>query len=176
MKYHLNSSIFIKGLLDKSYKKEYLCDVLGVTTRSINNYLNGEKLSKQAFTSLITFLDRENINPFSLIDFDDANHLYHASKEGLKGKISVTYNKNRRLDFGEGFYLCESFFTAVSYVDNYSFPKIYRFNRKNILKHKHFIFDESLEGARDWTLYIGLNRKKIANHNEEVFFNELYPA
>lgn len=175
MKYFLNNSIFINGLVNKyQYSKEFLCEYLNVSRRAVNNYLNGKKLSNKAFINLTILLDEKMIDPFSLIDFDDANHLYHASREGIKGKISVNYNKNHQLDFGGGFYLSESFKTVLSYVDHYPSPIIIRFSKNEITRHKQYIFGESLIDAKNWVLFIGLNRKKIPNKNDELFLKEYY--
>lgn len=175
MKYRLNNSVFIKGLINKfNYSRDFLTAYLNVSTRSITNYLNDQKLTKNVFKKLITLLENENINPFSLIDFDDKNHLYHASKEGINGKISVHYNSSHQLDFGEGFYLSESFRTALSYVDHYPSPTIYRFKRKQILNHNKYVFSENKVDVRNWVLLIGLNRRKIIRENEELFIKEYY--
>ena len=157
-----------------------LANLLGISERSINYYLGQEqtKISDEIFNKIIKLIESKNFDLFDLFNLDDEKYLFHASREGIVGKITTTKNKEKARDFDYGFYLSESFKVAATYVDDEEEPHIYRFLKKDVLVGNRYLFEDNLEGCINWVLFIGLSRKKIVNLTDKNFlteyFNELF--
>ena len=177
----LNLGSLIEGLKNKmGYTNEKLASALGVDPRTINNYISDKfsptsNADKNVFNRILGIIKANDLSLFELFGLDGDNYLFHGSKTGIVGNISIHHNKaNNLLDFGNGFYLSESFMTAVTYVDSAPNPHIYRFKKEDIVKQniKKFKFGTDDIGNRDWVLFIGLCRKKIADPNDQTILNE----
>ena len=100
--------------------------------------------------------------------------MFHGSRTHIDGTITTKRNEDRLKDFGSGFYLSESFKTAITYVDNNADPHVYRFKKEDIFKRDIYYFKDSLQDSVDWVLYIGLNRNKIVEAADRAFLNEYF--
>ncbi|MBE6141491.1 MAG: DUF3990 domain-containing protein [Erysipelotrichaceae bacterium] len=179
MKTELNISFVIKRLMNVlNYSSATLADFLGVEPRQINNYINRHNNpSPIVFNKIISLINDNNLDIYDLFDIEgNDGYLFHGSKVGgIIGDISTTRNINEPIDFGNGFYLSETFKTAISYVITYPHPVIYRFNEKDILKTKIYSFyDDKVLGEEDWVLFIGYNRYKIKEERDRVFIREYF--
>ena len=157
-----------------------LANLLGVSERSINYYLGQEqtKISDEIFNKIVKLIENKNLDLFELFDLDDEKYLFHASREGIVGKITTNKNKEKARDFDFGFYLSESFKVAATYIDDEDKPHIYRFLKKDVLVGNRYLFEDNLQGHINWVLFIGLSRKKIDQPADKNFlteyFNELF--
>lgn len=157
-----------------------LANLLGISERSVNYYLGQEqtKISDEIFNKIVKLIENKNLDLFDLFDLDGDKYLFHASREGIIGKITTTKNKEKARDFDFGFYLSESFKVAATYVDDEEEPHIYRFLKKDVLVGNRYLFEDNLEGRINWVLFIGLSRKKIVDLADKNFlteyFNELF--
>ena len=153
-----------------------LANLLGISERSVNYYLGQEqtKISDEIFNKIIKLIENKNLDLFDLFDLDDDKYLFHASREGIIGKITTTKNKEKARDFDFGFYLSESFKVAATYVDHEDNPHIYRFHKEDVLKGKQFIFGSNIKDSINWVLFIGLSRGKIKNKQDKVFLKEYF--
>lgn len=170
----LNISYIIPNLIKRlNVSASEMADLLGVSEKSLNNYLNGSSPTVKVFNKITNILDSSNIDIFDLFNFD-GDYLFHASEFGIKGQISANRNKIKKygLDFGHGFYLSESFKVAITYVDDTEEvePHIYRFKKEDVCKGKTFVLNDS----RYWVLYIGLNRGKIKDETLQSVINAFF--
>ena len=104
-------------------------------------------------------------------DKKDRLLLFHGSKDGIKGELSLKY-ANSRSDFGVGFYLGESYGQASSWVSDSAKGSVYCFYTKlkglNVLK-----FDVDMDWMLAICVYRGylddkLDKKIIKNIIENI--------
>lgn len=150
-----------------------LADALRINVRSIKNYLNGANISPEIRTSLFNYLLTMNYDLFDVLDLEDDSYFYHMSSQGIEG-IITTKKSSRYNDFGNAFYLSDSFKTAATYIKVNDNPRIYCFKKEKVVNLNPYIFKDTLTGSIDWVLYIGLNRNKIENPRFVSFLNEKY--
>ena len=174
----INISFALRKLMTRiNYDSMMMANVLGVDIKSINNYLNKHTNPSPNVTRKICILiDENNLNIYQLFDIEgDDGYLFHGSQTGgLDGKISALKNKNEINDFDYGFYLSDSLKNAINYIIDKPEPVVYRFKKEDVIKGKIYNFSEEKHGEQDWILYIGLNRNKITNSYDKMFFKEYY--
>ncbi len=155
-----------------------LASLIGISERSLNYYLDDndskKEVSEEIFNKITSFIENKGFDLFSLFDLDGEEYLFHASRIGIEGKISTQKNVGYLKDFGNGFYLSESFKVAATYIDQEKNPHIYRFFKKDIVKGKKFIFGNTLKDSINWVLFIGLSRGKMRNISDISFLNEYF--
>lgn len=174
----LNLSFTLKNLMDRlNYDIQSISSILNVDPKTIENYLSKHSNPTAAIANKITkLIDENNLDIYSLLDIEpNTSYLFHGSKTGgLHGKISTLRNKGDFNDFDNGFYLSDSLKNAINYVIEQKSPVIYRFKKEDVLKGTIYNFSKEDNGERDWIIYIGLNRGKITNQEDEMFFREYY--
>ena len=176
MKYDVNISFVLNKLIERlGYTRDELVTILDVDMKTIDNYLtNKNKPFKNTFDLIVQLIEDNDIDIYSLFPFD-GDYLFHGSRSGLTGKISTKLNEGDFNDFANGFYLSGTFKNAVTYVINEDNPVIYRFNKSDIVNHKTFIFDKNKDKDKiDWLIYIGLNRNKIIEANDQALFQMIF--
>lgn len=172
MEIRLNIGSYVKGIKTKlKVSNEELSHILGVSPRSIVNYLNGLVPSKKEAKKIIDFILYKNFDIFELLNLDSKDFLFHGSKTKIIGTITTSKNVGKKIDFGQGFYLSESFKTAVTYVDKNIDPHIYRFKKSDVLKGPIYNFSESIDDIKNWVLFIGFNRGKILDEKTSALFS-----
>ena len=175
MKKTINISNTLEAIKEKfKYTNKELALILGISERTIANLNNGDTPSSRLFNSIIRFIENNNLNIFELFNLDGEEYLFHGSRTFISGTITTKRNEDRLKDFGNGFYLSESFKTAITYVDNYPNPHIYRFKKEKILKQEVYYFKDNQDDIIDWVLFIGLNRNKIADLSDRTFLREYF--
>ncbi len=174
----LNISYALRKLQVKlNYSDEEIMRILNVTKKSLDNYkIRHTNPTPQIIKEIISLIENNKLNIYDLLDIEqDDGYLFHGSKTGgLIGKISTLINKNEPNDFDNGFYLSDSLRNAVSYVIDQNKPVIYRFKKGDVLKGRLYDFSLMKNGEIDWIIYIGLNRRKMLNEDDERFFKEYY--
>lgn len=92
------------------------------------------------------------------------NHklLFHGSKSEIKGEISISKGRNNN-DFGQGFYMGESYEQAISFISGFPESSVYYldFNDKD-LKCKKYQVDQK------WMLIIAYNRGALKKYENNV--------
>ena len=174
----LNISYALRKLQVKlNYSDEEIMRILNVTKKTLDNYkIRHTNPTPQIIKEIISLIENNKLNIYDLLDIEqDDGYLFHGSKTGgLIGKISTLINKNEPNDFDNGFYLSDSLRNAVSYVIDQNKPVIYRFKKGDVLKGRLYDFSLMKNGEIDWIIYIGLNRRKMLNEDDERFFKEYY--
>ena len=174
----LNISYALKKLqATLNYSDEEIMRILNVTKKTLDNYkIRHTNPTPQIIKEIISLIENNKLNIYDLLDIEqDDGYLFHGSKTGgLIGKISTLINKNEPNDFDNGFYLSDSLRNAVSYVIDQNKPVIYRFKKGDVLKGRLYDFSLMKNGEIDWIIYIGLNRRKMLNEDDERFFKEYY--
>lgn len=174
----LNLSFALKNLMDRlNYDIQSISSILNADPKTIENYLSKHSNPTAAIANKITkLIDENNLDIYSLLDIEpNTSYLFHGSKTGgLHGKISTLRNKGDFNDFDNGFYLSDSLKNAINYVIEQKSPVIYRFKKEDVLKGTIYNFSKEDNGERDWIIYIGLNRGKITNQEDKMFFREYY--
>ena len=174
----LNISYALRKLQVKlNYSDEEIMRILNVTKKSLDNYkIRHTNPTPQIIKEIISLIENNKLNIYDLLDIEqDDGYLFHGSKTGgLIGKISTLINKNEPNDFDNGFYLSDSLRNAVSYVIDQNKPVIYRLKKGDVLKGRLYDFSLMKNGEIDWIIYIGLNRRKMLNEDDERFFKEYY--
>lgn len=123
----------------------------GISREVIESIEKGDKPSSEIYEKLYSFLYRNNfrINKVKeeLIEEKYDKVLFHGSKNGLESVVVSGSRKN--CDFGNGFYLGETYNQALSFVYDRSGSSVYSFsyleNKLNVVK---------LECGLEWMLSI----------------------
>ena len=174
----LNISYTLKKLMAViGYDIPALAITLGVDSKSINSYLNKHSNPTISVINKITkLIDDNGLDIYQLFDInDDKEYLFHGSKTGgIIGKISTNRSKGFLNDFDNGFYLSDSLKNAINYVLDQKEPVIYRFKKEDVYKGNIYDFSKEKNGEIDWIIYIGLNRDKISNDDNKMFFKKHY--
>lgn len=171
----LSISSLLPSLINKlNISKNEFANLINVDIRELNLYLNGRKPNQETFNKIIEVIDYHHFDFFSLFNLDDSKYLYHGSRGGIVGLVSANKNRDRGLDFGNGFYLSEFFKLAITYVDKDDDPHVYRFLKEDIISNKTYTFKKDDEGIINWTSYIGLSRNVIEDKTARNFLNERF--
>ena len=89
---------------------------------------------------------------------DDVNVLFHGSKSGLEGPISVQRSRANN-DFGKGFYCGESFEQSAMFVSRFAQSSVYALAfARNSLSSAEFKVDS------DWMMAIALYRGRLSKY------------
>lgn len=94
--------------------------------------------------------------------------LFHGSKEGIQGPLSLKYSNENR-DFGKAFYLGESMQQAISFVSGYNESCAYIVSLKNISKLKIVEFDVS----REWMIVVAYFRGRLSVYSGSKYLNKI---
>lgn len=174
----LNITFALKKLMAAmNYDSHTMANVLNIDIKSINNYLYRHSNPTPSIMQRITkIIDDNKLDIYQLLDVEaNDGYLFHGSKTGgLFGDISTLKNKGDQNDFDNGFYLSDSLKNAINYVLDQNSPVIYRFKKEDVLKGKIFDFSREKGGQEDWIIYIGLNRDKISDNEDKMFYREYY--
>lgn len=154
-------NILLKEIINKysnAHNLEFWANLINIDKSNLSRYING--LSKSMDISKINIIETylntigDSIRNY-LINQND-KHLFHGSREGIIGEISVTYNSNKN-DFGRGFYLGESLFQSCLFVSGNKNHTIYEFD----------IDFNNLKGLKlngvNWVMFIAYNRGFLSN-------------
>lgn len=155
------NDVLKKVMKDYGFTFLFLSNVLKCSVSSINSYVSGKSnmslkkaiLLKQYIedTYSVDFLEKY------IFSLGESNYYYHGSRSGIKGEIVHDYSSGRkRIDFGQGFYLGETFKQSSTFVsEEDGKERIYKlsFDKTNLNC-------KLLEGL-DWIFFIGYNRGKI---------------
>ena len=93
--------------------------------------------------------------------------LFHGSKEGIKGNLSLTYS-DKNNDFGRGIYFGDNLIQSMLFVSSYPNSKIYSFvfDTTNLKVKKYKIDTE-------WMLTIAYYRGKLTKYENSKKLKEL---
>lgn len=149
--------------------QEELAKKLGVTFQTINRWANGhndvetshvEKLYSFAYANKIYLNDIYEQLFVEEYQKNDVVVLFHGSKTKVDFPIDLLHSKQKN-DFGNGFYLGETFRQAATYIANSSSTNVYTFafDLKG-LKMASFDVD------RDWMLAIAYYRGWVDKYKE----------
>lgn len=94
--------------------------------------------------------------------------LFHCSKEGIKGKLSLKISK-RFNDFGPGFYCGTNYKQSVMFASGYSNSSIYIFSffKNSKLKYYEFNID------REWMIAIAYFRGRLDKYKDSPFIKRI---
>ena len=93
--------------------------------------------------------------------------LFHGSKNGIEGSIEVSKGRSNN-DFGNGFYLGETYEKAASFVEKFHSSFIYYFAfNSNGLKHIKY------EVNQEWMLTIAYFRGALEKYKEHPYIKKL---
>lgn len=178
MKIELNISFTLRKLMNAlKYTSKDFASFLNLDIKTINNYLTlHTNPTQKVFNKIVKLIEDNNLDVYQLLDVEgDEGYLFHGSKtSGIYGKISTLKNFGEINDFSNGFYLSDSLRNAVTYVIDRKEPVIYRFKKEDVYKGKEYSFKKERNGEIDWVIFIGLNRKKIVNQVDNMFFSQYY--
>lgn len=140
-RYYKNDSVPSKDVLEKAYNCIF------------NNGISLSRLYEDVFKT------KESKN--NLI-------LFHGSKEGIKGSLSIKHGNENR-DFGKAFYLGESIQQAISFVSGFKDSCVYIISLKNISKLKVIEFDVS----REWMILVAYFRGRLSEYGESKYLKKI---
>lgn len=152
--------------------QEEIARDLGVSRVTISNWLSAKtKISDSSIRSIYEYAFEKGIRlnkikeQFYIEDYvkKDDVLLFHGSKTGIEGKLSLEHNK-RINDFGNGFYCGESLEQSAMFVATYPESSLYMLTfRGSGLKKRTFHVD------RDWMLMVAYFRGRLKEYaNSEV--------
>jgi len=97
------------------------------------------------------------------------NCFYHSSKKGIEGKIRPDFNdKDKKRDFGDGFYLGDKKLQTISLVNSYPNAKLYEIEiPKDIMNKDNTLFLTK----NDWVYYVLYNRGYLQPVKDTYFYN-----
>jgi len=162
------NQILIKIINKKLISKEIIHLETGLEIRRINRYLQQEnEINYETAIKIINCFRNHQINIYDFIfnQKKEDNIYYHGSKSTIKGDIRCDVNDSDKHDFGNGFYMGESFMQSSTLVSSYEF------NNGTIYKIKYsdnglLVKTTSIAPPNyDWFLYIAYNRKYLENLN-----------
>ena len=129
-------------LLEEDYTAEEVADSIGISRRTVFNILSGSiKPNKETLEKIYSFIykDGYRLNKLKEDIYKDTGKLilFHGSKKGID---QITISGSRiYCDFGNGFYLGETYKQAASFVCEYEDSSVYIFMlNKSGLKIKCF--------------------------------------
>lgn len=94
--------------------------------------------------------------------------LFHGSKEGIVGKLSVKHSKENR-DFGKAFYLGETIQQAISFVSGYNKSCAYIASLKNINKLKVVEFNVT----KEWMILVAYFRGRLSDYSDSKYLKKV---
>ncbi len=93
--------------------------------------------------------------------------LFHGSKREIEGSIDIKKGRSNN-DFGQGFYLGESYEQAISYVSNYDSSSVYYVSFDDVdLKCKKYGVDQ------EWMFTIAYYRGNLEEYKGNPFLEEI---
>lgn len=126
-----------------------------------------EKVYNSIFNSGIT-LSKIYEDVFKTKEKTDNLILFHGSKEGIHGTLSIKHsNKNR--DFGKAFYLGETMQQAVSFISGYADSCVYIVNLKNISRLKVIEFDVT----KEWMILVAYFRGRLSEYSSSKYLKKI---
>ena len=126
-----------------------------------------EKVYNSIFNSGIT-LSKIYEDVFKTKEKTDNLILFHGSKEGIYGTLSIKHsNKNR--DFGKAFYLGETMQQAVSFISGYADSCVYIVNLKNISRLKVIEFDVT----KEWMILVAYFRGRLSEYGNSKYLKKI---
>lgn len=109
----------------------------------------GNKINETNIKTIYDFIDKKHVNlnelkeNFYKEEFKDKKILFHGSKRGIIGDLTIDYSKESN-DFGVGFYAGETYFQASTYVGRIISSSIYilKFDDNKNYKSMEFFVDK----------------------------------
>lgn len=164
----------IKTITQNSWSE--IAEMLNVDYSTLSRWRNGtSKPSDRMVENIYNYLYKNNFRINRLLEenfkdnqTENCKILFHGSKEGIKGKLSISFSNEKR-DFGKGFYLGESVKQAISFVS--SFPKswLYTIKIKNFKKLKIKEFDV----CKEWMILVAYYRGKLEEYKNSRYLESL---
>ncbi len=157
---NLSSTTFFQKAFDiLGISQDAFARLVNKSPARISRYLSGSEVVPDAvFAFAMDALSARMLDPSSLFPLsDEADYYYHATTMEIVFPIDVHWNDGGYNDFGNGFYLGESFRQAITWGKESSPTSIYCFHKSKFRKAKEYVFSNAL----DWLFYVGLNRGKV---------------
>ena len=154
-----STTFFQKGFDMLGLSQDGFSLLVGKSPARISRYLSGEdRIPDNVFAFVMDALIARLIDPSSLFPLSDEDEFYyHATSGEIIFPIDVHFNDGRYNDFGNGFYLGESFRQALTWGKEKKPTIVYCFRKSRFKKAKEVQLSDTL----DWLFYVGLNRGKI---------------
>ncbi len=174
MEYNLKKDInYLKTI--KEMNDEQVANFLGISRMTLNRWMNDKaKPTDDSLEKIYSKIYEEKINLNRLKEEMynsslEKNHilLFHGSRKGIIGNPSIDFSVGKK-DFGQGFYLGESFEQSASFVfpNTHSSIYIFDFDKSNV-KIKEF------NVSKEWMLLITYFRDKLPKNYNFQFLNDL---
>ena len=151
----------LRGMLKMS--QEELAKDLGVSLVSLNRWeTGGNSISEETIERFYSYAYSKGINinvikeQFLLEEVEkNGVILFHGAKNSINGDISIDMSRNTN-DFGQGFYMGESFRQAALFISNYSNSSVYavKFDPTGLKKTEYKV-------GREWLLAVAAHRGRL---------------
>lgn len=133
---------------------------------------NEHSLSNENLEKFYGFVFNENIflnqvESEILIEKNSNPVLFHGSKEGIKGDLSLNYAKENS-DFGKAFYLGKNYNQAAEFIHKFKDSSVYAFVfNKTALKEINF------EISNDWMIVILYFRGRLEKYKNHAYVQSI---
>lgn len=168
---NLEFNIVLKDIVNKyanTKNLQFWANLINIDKSNLSRYINGISKSMDILKieKIESYLNSKNDSIKNYLIDSNNKHLFHGSREGIKGEISINYNSPKN-DFGKGFYLGESLFQSCLFVSG---------------NHNHVIYEfdidlSNLKGLKlngvDWVLFIAYNRGYLTNETLKKKYNKI---
>lgn len=163
-----------------------ICKVHKINNKELSNILecnisfiyrifnNERNVPYEKAILLMKELINRGIDIYSFVFNENNKYLYHGSKRGLNPPIKYDYSLKKHSDFGQGFYIGESFMQSSTFISSYNIneSRIYSLSINN---KDSEILDITPINNKDyrWIMFIAYNRGYIDVNNSKELFQEL---
>ena len=176
MKQIINNDFYINDLQNLkyllSYTNEQLADALKVSRMTLDRWMKGKnKPSSRELENIYSFAYRMDIDLNSiktqLIKEDNISVLFHGSKSTITTNIDLKHNTKNN-DFGNGFYLGETYEQSASFISNTSSHLVYvfTFDTKGLKKAEYKVDQE-------WMITIAYFRGRLQEYENSTKLKQI---